>query len=875
MSIFPRNLLSLTDGENPLEDPLALFIVQLVFILVVSRILGYFLKYLKQPQVIAEVITGIILGPTLLGLIPGYLHHLFSGDSLKIVKIFANIGLIFFMFLIGIELDPGLLKRNAKHASIIAFSSMALPFGIGALVSILLYDMYADHATKFSTFLLFVGVAMSITAFPVLARILTETRLTGAKVGLISLSAAAVNDVVAWILLAVVVSIAKATSPLSTLWTLLIMVGFFAFMAFVIRPLLVKLNNMAQTSAAMRHQMVLVTFTLILVCSWFTEVIGIHAIFGGFVMGVVSPREHGWAIYITERIEDMVVILLLPLYFVVSGLATNLRNLTDGQSWGMCFLVIVLACFGKIVGSMVPAKILGNTWRESVTVGILMNTKGLVELIVLNLGLEVGVLTQELFAIFVMMAVVTTMFTSPLLHFIWIRNQKKREVQPLIHDNFSVMMCISNQVTGLAMVSIAATLAVQKKKKFSLQALHITEVTDNPSSYFFAHRKPPPSFLDLVKERSRAHNIPLKVKQFLAVNVADDLDHYCRSKGFDLLLIAWNEPIIERGGSKIKQVLSHTPSTVGVLVNRGIEQIFQITKVLAVYGGQAHQKDALKIARLMCRKMGVLVTLISNIPASELGIEQEPINFMFSENPLSTAVDESMEKYDLVIVGIAREWSAHDSDISRVSDLLNVTTASVLLVHPKMEGMAHKSKKKRSSELSEEKSLFWGDPKMRRNKSRDFGHDLESGSGHSEDILLRKSKSKLRVDTYPDVHMSDLHLEEGVPKYKEEDNYNNAESHKRSGDTPDYKKEDRSHIDAGAEPHTSSELRMRQRMSTDSLHTAVDIPIIPPPPQPTTPRTPSILPPSPMRSPQEAANHGHPAHGPTQQQQNDDFVYVD
>eukprot|EP00026_Physarum_polycephalum_P002006 Phypoly_transcript_02010.p1 GENE.Phypoly_transcript_02010~~Phypoly_transcript_02010.p1 ORF type:complete len:905 (+),score=176.30 Phypoly_transcript_02010:146-2860(+) len=832
MPLLPRSLLSLADGDNPLDDPVALFIVQLVFILVVSRALGYAFRYIKQPQVIAEVITGIILGPTVLGSIPGYLSNLFTPASLAIVNVFANIGLIFFMFLIGIELDVGLLKRNAKSASIIAFASMAAPFGIGSLISILLYDMFADHTVKFSTFLLFVGVAMSITAFPVLARILTETRLTGVKVGLLALSAAAVNDVVAWILLAVVVSIAKAKSPLSTVWTLLIMVGFFLLMAFGVRPLLVKLNNLAQSSAHLRHQMVMLTFILVLASSWFTEVIGIHAIFGGFVMGVISPRDHGWAIYITERIEDVIIILLLPLYFVVSGLNTNLKDLSDGKSWGICFLVIALACCGKIVGSLIAAKLLGNTWRESLTVGILMNTKGLVELIVLNLGLQVGVLTPELFAIFVMMAVVTTMFTSPLLHFIWIRNQKKKAA-PLINDAFSVMMCISNQVSGLALISIAGTLAVQKRKKFSLQALHVTEVTDSPSSYFFAHKKPPPHFLELVHERSLALAVPLKIKQIFAVNVADDIEYYCTSKHFDLILIAWNEPIIERGGSKIKQVLAHTHSTVGVLVNRGIEEIVHLTKVLAIYGGLPHQKDALKIARLMCRKMGVLVTLVSSVHAIDLGIENEPINFIFSENSMAAGIQEAREKYDLVVIGVAREWSISEGSISQIAHLLDETPASVLLVHPKLDSPID----------PEDAKLFWGDSKMitlkNRNRSKDLSYEHESGPSTPimDDLHVRKSKSKLRVDLESEPLRLDSHRSNTDLLPLRENDHNTLHLHDNGDDV-------RARSD-GTELHSTSardELTksgaMRMSKSHDSFHQAGDIvPTLPPPPQPYTPRT--------------------------------------
>lgn len=412
--------MSITDGKNPLTSALPLFLFQLFFIVVVARVLGHLLKYLKQPQVVAEVITGLLLGPSVMGQIPNFTKIIFPNESLDIIYIVSNVGLIFFMFLIGLELDPSLVKNNLKQSIVIAVTSMAVPFAVGAALAFPLHQMFLDSKVPFTSFLLFVGVAMCITAFPVLARILTEENMTSTDLGVLALSSAAINDVIAWILLALVVSIARSTGKLNTLWVVLIMTGFIIIMFFVVKPILERINRIP--GEKMREVMLILTLLLIVAASWITEVIGIHAIFGGFLMGVIIPREGPFATYLAERIEDLVVLLLLPLYFTYSGLRTSLGSLDSWTSWGACVLVILLAIAAKVFGTMAAAKALSHPMRESLTLGILMNTKGLVELIVLNIGLDVGVLNMELFSIFVMMALVTTMLTSPALYFIWVKH---------------------------------------------------------------------------------------------------------------------------------------------------------------------------------------------------------------------------------------------------------------------------------------------------------------------------------------------------------------------------------------------------------------------------------------------------------------------
>jgi Kef-type K+ transport system membrane component KefB len=418
--------MSIFDGQAPGHDALTLFIMQVLLIVVLCRTLAYLFGFLKQPPVIAEVIAGILLGPSAIGRSAVFENYLFAKSSLGILKTFADIGLIVFMFLVGLELDANILKRNARNSVLISVVAMVLPFGLGLAASLAVYNTQFEDGAQppFSSFLLFVAVALSITAFPVLARILAETRMLDDRVGNIALSSAAVDDVVAWCLLALVVAIARATNPLTALWTFMALFGFIAFMLFGMRRLLIRVARKSRQNQSLKLHVIALFLGLMLLCAWFTEIIGVHSIFGAFLLGVITPRENRFALDITERIEDLVVILLLPLYFTYSGLNTDLGSINNALTGGLTVLIIVTACAGKIIGATLAAKFCKNTWRESFTVGILMNTKGLVELIVLNLGLQVGVLNQKIFTMFVVMAIVTTCITTPLVHFIYLRHRK-------------------------------------------------------------------------------------------------------------------------------------------------------------------------------------------------------------------------------------------------------------------------------------------------------------------------------------------------------------------------------------------------------------------------------------------------------------------
>ncbi|MCJ1250767.1 K(+)/H(+) antiporter [Trapelia coarctata] len=411
------------EGSDPAvydpKNPIFTFIIQAGIILTVCRLLHFPLSKIRQPRVIAEVIGGIILGPSVMGHVPGFTNAIFPPASIPSLTLVANVGLVLFLFLVGLEVDLRFLVSNWRIALSVGALGMALPFGLGCAIAYGLYNQFRSEPgttpITFGVYMLFVGVAMAITAFPVLCRILTELKLLGTPVGVIVLSAGVGNDVVGWILLALCVALVNAGSGLTALWVLLVCLGYILFLVYAIRPaFLWILHRTGSIQNGPTQSVVALTLLMALTSAFFTGIIGVHPIFGGFMIGLICPHQGGFAIKITEKVEDLVSVLFLPLYFALSGLSTNLGLLDSGITWAYVIAVVCVAFTGKVVGGTLAAKLNGLVWRESFTIGVLMSCKGLVELIVLNIGLQAKILSTRTFTIFVVMALVTTFATTPL-----------------------------------------------------------------------------------------------------------------------------------------------------------------------------------------------------------------------------------------------------------------------------------------------------------------------------------------------------------------------------------------------------------------------------------------------------------------------------
>jgi Kef-type K+ transport system membrane component KefB len=397
-------------------DPFPELLIALPVILLACQLCAALFRKMSQPQVIGEIFAGVLLGPSLLGLVwPAAYQWLFPPYLASVLNILAQAGLVLFMFLVGHELDVGLLRGRGAAVVTVSQVSIALPFAGGIILAIAMYPSLSGPGVAFSTFALFLAVSMSITAFPVLARLLTERGLDRTPLGSMSLTCAAMNDIAAWCLLAVVVATATSSSLVGVAITLVLLIAFVALVLLVVRPLLVRLVN------ADLPQGVLMTVLVcaVLLSALATEKIGVHAIFGAFLLGVVTPRDSGKVVQATAPISGFTVTVLLPLFFVYTGLRTKFGLLlADPRLWGWCLLITVVAVLAKWAGSTIAARFAGIDWQESLSLGALMNCRGLTELVVLNIGLDLGVISPTVFAMLVVMTLVSTVMTAPALSLI-------------------------------------------------------------------------------------------------------------------------------------------------------------------------------------------------------------------------------------------------------------------------------------------------------------------------------------------------------------------------------------------------------------------------------------------------------------------------
>jgi Kef-type K+ transport system membrane component KefB len=395
-----------------------ILLIQICVILVTTRVAGWLLGKIYQPQVIGEMVAGILLGPSLLGWVaPELSAYIFPPESLAPLHFLSQVGLVLFMFMVGLELDTQKLRGLGHTAVVISHTSIIVPFALGSLLAFYLYPKVANDLIPFAGFVLFTGVAMSVTAFPVLARILSERKLVGTGLGTLTTACAAIDDVTAWCLLAVIIALVKSGVGQLTLWQMFLgLAAYLGVMLFVLRPMIGRLIARREgTGVTIPLNAAVILFML--ASSWATELLGIHALFGAFLAGAVIPKEQGLGEGLRKRLR-LPVLPLIPLFFVYSGLRTNIGVISGREMLLYCGLVFTVAVAGKLGGSMGAARVMGRSWREAAAIGVLMNTRGLMELVILNIGLDIGVLPRSFFSMMVVMAVVTTLMTTPLL--LWI-----------------------------------------------------------------------------------------------------------------------------------------------------------------------------------------------------------------------------------------------------------------------------------------------------------------------------------------------------------------------------------------------------------------------------------------------------------------------
>ena len=540
-----------------LHHPLAVLLSQIITIIIVARVFGWIFRKIGQPSVIGEIIAGIFLGPSLLGLyFPEFSLALFPFESLGNLQFLSQIGLILFMFVIGMELDLKVLKNRANEAIVISHASIVIPFALGIGLAYFVYYRFAPEGIAFLPFALFMGIAMSITAFPVLARIVQERGIHKTRLGAIVITCAAADDITAWCLLAAVIAIVKAGTFVSSLYVILLAISYVIVMFFVVKPFLKKIGELYRTKNALNKPVVAIFFLTLIISSFATEVIGIHALFGAFITGVIMPDITKFRNVFIEKVEDVSVILLLPLFFVYTGLRTEIGLINDAYLWRVTGLIILVAVIGKFLGSALAAKFVGQNWRDSLTIGALMNTRGLMELVVLNIGLDLKVLTPEVFTMMVIMALVTTFMTGPALNLInYIFKTKDVTVLDEITNitKFKILISFGNSEKGKSLLRLASSLVKKQKESSAITVMHLS-LSDEVHPYNLEEYEKE-RFLPLIKE---SHVLKQKITTLFqaTVDVEANITEIANNGEYDLLLVGFGKSIFE--GTLLGKVLGFT-----------------------------------------------------------------------------------------------------------------------------------------------------------------------------------------------------------------------------------------------------------------------------------------------------------------------------
>ncbi len=688
-------------------NTLLILIIQIAVIIILSRIVGFIFRKIHQPQVVGEMVAGILLGPSVLGwLAPDVSSFIFPASSLKFLNILSQIGLLLFMFIVGLELDPKLLKGRGNAAFLIGQSSIVLPFILGVLLSLFLYPLLSSNSITLTAFALFMGASMSVTAFPVLARILSEKNLIKTKLGAITIACAAINDVTAWSILAVLVTIVRAGSEKIPFWlTISGAIIFILIMIFIIRPLIAKLENYFSTRGnKLTNDMLGLVLLLMLASAWTTEWLGIHALFGAFFMGAMMPRNKYFLNSVIEKLNDLTVVLLLPIFFALTGLHTSIGLISGTSMWFYFALILFTAVAGKLGSSVLFAKAASLSWREAGALGVLMNTRGLMELIILTIGLELGVISPPLFAMMVMMALVTTFMTTPVFEWTYPKRIIRKELEEAQKEKqeFRVLIPVSFPSSGPGLLKMASAMSSQKNIK--AYALHLVRASDISISNIAEENGKPQNveaLIPLLKAAEENKSITVRPLSFASRNPGEDIYQIADIKDVDLIMMGFHKPVLNESilSGTVSDVMKNAKADVCVYLKR---KFTPYKNILVPFNEGIHDKGALALAHQIAVNINAVVTVLhivapenettahnaslSDRPSRTERIENFPddnikLQVIESSTPLDTAIKIANQNYDLVVVGLSDTWGLEQSLFSkRHTRLARECPASLLIL---------------------------------------------------------------------------------------------------------------------------------------------------------------------------------------------------
>lgn len=667
------------------SEPILALLVQVSLIIGLSRVMGMVFARLRQPQVIGEILAGIMLGPTLLGWVwPAASDWIFPPASLPPLGLLSQLGVIFFLFLIGLEFDPAVIRNKGRAAALISISSVAIPFAFGIALTYYLYSRVFTGLTEndFRASALFMGAAISVTAFPVLARILSERSLHRTRVGVLSLTAAAVNDVLAWCILALVVAVARYEGPAAALRTAGLATVYVLVMFFIVRPLLGRLQAAYERQGQLSYNIVAIIFLLLCASAWATERIGIHALFGAFLLGSIMPKQSSFVRHLSEKIEHFTVIFMLPIFFAYTGLLTDLRDVFSANMIGYTVLIVAVACAGKYIGAAGAAMLTGSDLREASAVGVLMNTRGLMELVILKMGLDLGVINDLVFSMMVIMALVTTAMTTPLLHAVYPRHllvKREAELRRALPPGApSVLIPVSLPRSGGPLLYVADLLTGHGKFPRSITALYLRRPSEREAYDSVIEVEQDPATLEALRPlMQEAQRLEVEVDAVSQVSreVPDDIAAIAEVRGANLILMGFHKPVIGTallGGTVHKVLTRAAGKDVAILFDRGLREV---RNILVPYLGSMHDRFAIELADRIARGTRAKVTVLHVVPPQSANSPEtlqvkaelqkalaaagraEPVEFRIveSDQPVDVVLDES-SRHDLVIIGVAEQW---------------------------------------------------------------------------------------------------------------------------------------------------------------------------------------------------------------------------
>ena len=706
-------------------EPLALLLAQIVTILIVSRAMGVVFRRLGQPLVVAEIVAGILLGPSLLGAVwPEGMAALFPATGMAWLQGVSQLGLVLFMFTVGLEFDLGLVRNRGTLAVVISQYGILVPLVAGTALALWLYPNFSTADVDFTGFALFMGAAMSVTAFPVLARILAETGLVRTRVGALVLTCAAVDDVTAWCLLAFVIAVVRAGDVIHGLQTTLLAAGFIGVMILAVRPFLARVARRFGTEETLGQAAVAAFLVVLLLSALVSEVIGIHALFGAFLFGAIVPREGPVVRVLTEKVEDLVVILLLPTFFAFTGLRTSIGLVDTPELWAITGFIILVATVGKLVGTAIPARMGGLGTRDSLTLGTLMNTRGLMELIILNIGRDLGVLSPLLFTMMVLMAVVTTLVTSPIVRWLYPPSRALAESLPTLPARAETMAapilaCASHPDTAEGLGRLVRDLCQDPQQPVSVLQLsplsaqaslfpvHVADAGEDDASDQAtgqgASGTPPPPPADVSVAPAHLETIPtertvpaapdaatedaadegdlevdaagflveacglpeaqVRVHRFESGDPARDICALAERDRARLIVLGLHRPLLgtARFGGPLVAIAQGADCDVGMFHDVGFDRARRVLLAL----GTAHDKATFRVAELL-RVGGAVVE------------EFHPSN---DENAVEHLVARA-QGFDLVIAGAGSTYGLRISAFDvRDMDVLSDVQTSLLVVH--------------------------------------------------------------------------------------------------------------------------------------------------------------------------------------------------